>query len=167
MPDLNDVHRPLSTYALPTRLRKALAYGGCRTLYDVLQLTPFGLTRFKNAGLKTLQDLLDFFATGLTVQELKRTKRMYTTFREILGVSVEGEVEGEVAEQPKKKLTPVMVKAACGHEYKTSVLHSDEEDFRAQRATLARLPCLECIERTQAPHGQVVPFRRDSESSAA
>lgn len=53
-----------------------------------------------------------------------------------------------------------ILRAACGHEYKTSILHTDEEDFREQRALLATLPCLACTEETQEVHGQVVPLTR-------
>lgn len=57
-----------------------------------------------------------------------------------------------------KKITPVRVRAACGHEYKTGILHSDEDDFREQRAVLATLVCLACVEETQEVHGEVLPF---------
>ena len=65
-----------------------------------------------------------------------------------------------------QKITPVILKAVCGHEYKTGILHVDEEDFREQRAVLATLKCLACVEETEGIHGQVILFGNPSETMA-
>jgi hypothetical protein len=45
----------------------------------------------------------------------------------------------------KEHATELVIKAACGHEYKTTIHHDDEEEFRELADWFAELECPDCI----------------------
>ncbi|HKX32311.1 MAG TPA: hypothetical protein VJ302_31780 [Blastocatellia bacterium] len=53
--------------------------------------------------------------------------------------------------QHKKYSTKTVIKAACGHEYETTIFHDDDEELRQQSTWFASLDCPECILKQHSP----------------